>query len=205
MKKIVICNIPMKEIVDQSVYASDDLSVLVSDRAVRYPICAFLEKNMTAEDDITILLLIKKDETGHFERNKRLFEEEIMCVNSQIKANVEIKVIDTAFSQDKLVHEQLMGMIVDEIEDGSHLVADITYGPKDLPIIVFATLGFAEQHLGCEVDNIIYGQASFVEGHVVDTKICDMSPLYYLSSVTNSVHCDNSDKARKTLKSLLSL
>ena len=36
MKKIVICNIPMKEIVDQSVYASDDLSVLVSDRVVRY-------------------------------------------------------------------------------------------------------------------------------------------------------------------------
>lgn len=205
MKKTVICNIPMKEIVDPSVYASDDLSVPVSDRAVRYPICAFLEKNISKEDDVTILLLIKMDETGHYEKNKSLFETEIQALNPQIGASINIKVIDTDFSQNKSVHEQLLGRLVDEIEDGSHLVVDITYGPKDLPVIIFATLGFAEQHLGCEIDNIIYGQASFVDGHAVNTKICDMSPLYYLNSVAKTINCDSPDKARKTLKSLLSL
>ena len=205
MKKTVICNIPMKEIVDQSVYLSEDLSVSVSDRAVRYPISAFLENNITKEDDVTVLLLIKMDELRHYEKNKSLFEEEIQAVNAQIGSKINIKVIDTDFSQAKSVHEQLMGRLVDEIEDESHLVVDITYGPKDLPVIIFATLGFAEQHLGCEIDNIIYGQASFVDGHAVNTKICDMSPLYYLSSVANTINCDSPDKARKTLKSLLLL
>ena len=100
---------------------------------------------------------------------------------------------------------QLMGKIVDEIDNGSHIIVDITYGPKDLPIIIFTALGFAEKFLECEVDAIIYGQASFVDGHVVNTKICDMSPLYYLSSVTNTIKCDEPEKARKALKSLLSL
>lgn len=44
MKKTIICSIPMKKIVDKSVYESDDLSVEVSATAVRYPINAYLEK-----------------------------------------------------------------------------------------------------------------------------------------------------------------
>ena len=195
----------MKEVIDQTVYESDDISVAISNRAVRYPINAFLEKNMTAEDEFKIILLLKKDEIGHYHQNCISFEEELKEVNSAFGAQIEIVALETDFSQNKAIHEQLMGKIVDEIEEGSHIVADITYGPKDLPIIVFTALGFAEKFLECEIDAIIYGQASFVDGHAVNTKVCDMSPLYYLSSLTNTIKCDEPEKARKTLKSLLSL
>lgn len=205
MKKIIICNIPMKDTIDQSVYESEDASVSVSERAVRYPINAFVEKNLHSDDDLKILLLLKKDEIGHFHQNRLAFEEELNEVNSSIGAKVELVVIETDFSQEKAVHEQLMGRIVDEIDEGSQIIVDITYGPKDLPIIIFTALGFAEKFLECEIDAIIYGQASFVDGHAVNTKICDMSPLYYLSSVTNTIKCDEPKKARKALKSLLSI
>lgn len=205
MKKTIICNIPMKEVVDQSVYVSDDLSVQVSDRAVRYPINALLEKNMSSEDEIKIILLLKKDDLGYYEKNKAEFEKELEEVNAQCNAKINVKVIDTEFSQERAIHEQLMGSIVDAIDNESHIIVDITYGPKDLPIIIFTALGFAEKFLECEIDAIIYGQGNFVDGHVVNTKICDMSPLYYLTSVTNTINCDDPEKARKTLKSLLSL
>lgn len=205
MKKTVICNISMKEIVEETVYLSNDLSVPVSDRAVRYPVNAFLEKNLSEGEEVKVILLLKKDEFGHYQKNKEDFEKELNEVIAQCNAQVSIKVIDTEFSQEIAIHEQLMGRIIDEIEDESHIIADITFGPKDVPIIVFAALGFAEKFLGCEVDAIVYGQASFVDGHVVNTKICDMSPLYYLSSVANTIKCEEPQKARKTLKSLLSL
>lgn len=205
MKKTIICNIPMKETVDKSVYEGEDKSVEVSNRAVMYPINAFIEKNATEEDELKIILLLKKDEIGHFHQNRIAFEEELKEVNASIGSKIEMVVLETDFSQEKTVHEQLMGKIVDEIDNGSHIIVDITYGPKDLPIIIFTALGFAEKFLECEVDAIIYGQASFVDGHVVNTKICDMSPLYYLSSVTNTIKCDEPEKARKALKSLLSL
>ena len=51
MKKIIICNIPMKEHVDLSIYSSDDKSIPVSERKVRYPINSFLEKTITSEDE----------------------------------------------------------------------------------------------------------------------------------------------------------
>lgn len=204
MKKIIICNIPMKEKTDRCVYTSEDLSLKVSERAVIYPISAFLEKNLEASDEVKILLLIKKDEAGHYQKNAADFVEEILSINEKIGAKIEHKYIETDFSEEQIIHEQLMGRIVEEIDNECHIIADITYGPKDLPIVLFSALNFAEKFLRCEIDNIIYGQANFVNGKPVNTKICDMIPLYYLNSVTNTIRCDDPDKARKMLKSLLS-
>ena len=98
-----------------------------------------------------------------------------------------------------------MGRLVDEIDTGAHIMADVTYGPKDLPIVIFSALNFAEKFLRCEIDNIVYGQATFKDDRVVGSAICDMIPLYCLSSVTNTIKCDESEKARQMLKSLLEL
>lgn len=205
MKKTIICNIPMKENVDQVLYSSDDKSIPVADKKVRYPICAFLEKTMTAEDELKVIILVKKDSYGHYNRNTELFKEELAEANANIDASIEYTVIDTDFEEARSVHEQLMGKIVDEFSAGSHILVDTTYGPKDLPIVIFAALNFAEKFLDCTVDNIVYGQASFVDGQAVDTKICDMIPLYCLGSITNTIHCTEPEKAKSMLKALLSL
>jgi len=205
MKKIIFCDIPMKEKVDLSVYISEDRSLPASDTPVRYPVNAMLEKTASPEDEIKVVLLVKNDKYSFSKKNEAAFVEEINRAVSASGAKIDIVTVDTEFSQNKEVHERLMGRLVDEIEENSHIIVDITYGPKDIPVVIFAALGFAEKFLGCDIDNIVYGQASFSNGHAVNTRICDMSPLYYLSSVTNTIRCDNPENARKTLKTLLSL
>ena len=203
MKKVVICNIPMKEKVDKVQYISDDKSLPVADKKVRYPICAFLQKTLKSDDEVKVLLLVKKDKYAHYTKNTEDFLEEIRESNTA-GATINHIVIDTDFVQSQAVHEQLMGKIVDELDTGAHILVDTTFGPKDLPIVIFAALNFAEKFLACSVDNIIYGQASFVNGQAVDTKICDMIPLYCLSSISNTIHCSSPDNARTMLKNLLS-
>lgn len=205
MKKTIICNIPMKENVDQVIYISDDKSLPVADRKVRYPICAFLEKIMKPEDELKVIILVKKDNYGYYSKNTEFFKQELAEVNSKIGAAIEYTIIDTEFEETRVVHERLMGKIVDELGANSHILVDTTYGPKDLPVVIFAALNFAEKFLNCTVDNIVYGQASFVDGKAVDTKICDMIPLYCLSSITNTIHCSEPEKAKSMLKALLSL
>ena len=204
MKKIVICNIPMKEKVDKVQYISDDKSLPVADREVYYPISAFLEKTLKPGDELKVILLVKKDKYTHYKKNTEIFLNELKAVNTA-GAVINHIVIDTDFVQSQAVHEQLMGKIVDELETGSHILVDTTFGPKDLPIVIFAALNFAEKFLDCTIDNIIYGQASFVKGKAVDTKICDMIPLYCLSSISNTIHCNSPENARAMLKNLLSL
>lgn len=205
MKETIICNIPMKEQLDRIIYTSDDKSLPVAEREVIYPICAFLEKTMRADDELKIILLVKKDDHAFSERNAELFKHEFEAANKNIGAAVTYTILDTEFEEEKSVHEKLMGRLVDELEIGSHILADITYGPKDLPVVVFTALSFAEKFLRCSVDNIVYGQARFSNGHAVDAKICDMVPLYCLSSVTSTIRSAEPEKARSMLKDLLSL
>ncbi len=205
MKKIVICGIPMKENVDQVVYASEDKSIPVANRPVRYPINAFLEETLKPSDEVKIILLVKKDEHGYHKNNVSYFKAELDQANSEIAATVTYSIVDTDFSQNKSVHEKLMGDLVDELDIGAHIIVDSTYGPKDLPVVIFTALNFAEKFLDCTIDNIVYGQASFENGHAVDTKICDMIPLYYLGSITNTIHCVEPEKAKSMLKTLLSI
>ena len=205
MKKTVICNITMKEKTDRCVYPCMDRSLPVSDKAVIYPINAFLEKTMKADDEVTALLLVKKDPTGNYQKNAADFVEELLAANAKIGAHIEFKTIETDFAQEQSVHEDLLGRIVDELADETHILADITYGPKDLPIVLFAALNFAEKFLGCEVDNLIYGKVNFQNGVPTNPQICDMVPLYYLNSVTNTIRAEKPDRARQMLKSLLSI
>lgn len=205
MKKIVICNIPMRENVTKTVYASTDNSLTVSEKPYKYPINSFLAETVGNEDDLKIILLIKKDGNAFYEKNTADYKQEIeeVCLNRGARA--EFVQIDTAFSQNKENHEQLMGRLIDEIETEAHVLVDITYGPKDLPIVIFSALNFAEKFLKCEIDNIVYGQAAFEGDKVVGSVICDMIPLYCLSSATNTIKCDDPPKARQMLKSLLSI
>lgn len=147
MKKVIICNIPMKKDVDQTVYVSEDKSLPVTDRPVRYSINAFLEKTLKADDEVKVLMLAKKDEYSCYEQNVQYFIDELNNANF-IGAKIEFKTIDTAFSQERSVHEQLMSRIVDEVEPETHVLADITYGSKDMAIVVFTALGFAGKIFG---------------------------------------------------------
>ena len=205
MKKVIICNIPMREYVAKTVYTSNDLSLPVSEKAFKYPILSFLTQTMIAEDELKILLLIKKDGNQFYEKNVDDFKAEMSEVLDATGAKAEYVIIDTVFSENKETHEQLMVSLIDEIDVGSHILADITYGPKDLPIVIFSTLTFAENFLRCEVENIIYGQAEFENNKVVSSMIYDMAPLYYLSSVSNTIKCNDPTKAKQILKSLLTL
>ena len=195
----------MKENVDASVYESDTSYLLISKRKMRYPINALLEGMLKEGDELKVILLLKRDEFGYSEKNKMDFIEEFSLARKVCQGKVEIVEVNTDFLQKREIYEQLVGLLVDEIADESHVLADITYGPKDLPILIFTVLQFAEKFLKCEIDGIFYGQASFFQGHAVNTKICDMSALYYLSSISNLIQCEDSEKARKMLKLLLAL
>lgn len=205
MKKIIICNIPLREYIANTVYSSDDRSLPVSEKPYRYPINSLLSQTVNAEDELKIILLIKKDGNTFYEKNTADYKQEIEDICRTTGAKAEFVSIDTAFSQEKENHEQLMKRLVDEIDTGAHIMVDITYGPKDLPIVIFSALNFAEKFLKCEIDNIVYGQAAFKDDKVVGSTICDMIPLYCLSSVTNTIKCDEPEKARQMLGSLLEL
>lgn len=205
MKKVIICDVPMKVGLTPCVYKSFDNSLPSSDEPVVFPINSFLDGTLSADDDVKVLLLVKRDDAGNYKKNAERFIEEFSAACEWKVASAEIKTIETDYSEEKIVHEQLLGEIIESIDDGSHIIADITYGPKDLPIVLFSALNFAEKFLDCEIGNIMFGKVDWIDGVPTNPQLCDMVPLYTVSTVANIIRCDSSDQARTMLKSLLSL
>lgn len=204
MKKILFCNIPMTIEISKRKYESYDISLPASESEVYFPVSSFLEKTLSENDELKAIMLVKKDKHEEYIKKIELFLEEISNISDITGAKIETITIDTEFSEEKSVHEDLLLSIIDLIDENSNIIADITYGPKDLPIVLFTAMNFAEKFLNCEIDNIVYGQATFKDGEVVETKLCDMIPLYFLNSITNTVQCSSAEKAKQMLKTLLS-
>lgn len=206
MKKIIICNIPVQEKGDKIQYMSNDQSLPTSDQAYMYPINSFLSQTIKSNDELKVILLIKKDEKNFYEAHINTFKQEMDNICKNIGIKVEYVSIATAFNQKKASHEQLIIKLIDEIDVKAHIMIDITYASKDFPIIIFTVLNFVEKFFDCEIDNIIYCQPEFNQSNQVKkAEICDMIPLYYLNSVTDIIQCDDPSKAKQMMKSLLTL
>ena len=193
----------MKKDVFPSVYESVDSSLPVSEEPFIYPINAFLDKNLNKGDSLDVILLVKNDDYDYSLDNIEKYKKELTSVCDNVGISPAYSVIRSVFDEKKNTHTLLMNRIIDSINDDSHIYADITYGPKDLPIVVFSALLFAENYLRCSVDNILYGQASFKDNRVINTRICDMIPLYCMSALSNTISCNDPDKARIMIKNLL--
>lgn len=205
MKKTIICSIPMKnkETIKKQNYVSSDKSLSVADREVKYAISSLLENNLNKNEKIKVILLAKSDGQDFYKENIAECMAEILTAN-KVGAQIEFSVIETEFLQEQNIHEEVLSKLIDEIDIKSHIMADITFGSKDLPILIFTALNFAEKFLECEIDNIIYTKATFVDGEVKNVELCDMIPLYYLNSLTNTVKGSDPEKAKEVFKSLLS-
>lgn len=210
MEKIIFINIPMKKELNSLKYKAEGNSEISYDGEVVFPINAVMANTITKNDEVKVVLLKKLDIEHNCDNNVEVFKKELNKINEKIGAKLNYKVIETPFEEETGVNEKLLVDMVNELKEKAMLYADITYGPKSLPIVLFYLLNFAERFFGCEIKNIIYGKVNYVAGEngktvPINPKLCDMTSLYYLNSITNTMECKNSQDAKVLLEKLLSI
>lgn len=203
MRKIIICNVAMRESVKPLVYQSDDKSLCISEQPVTYPILSCLSGLLSPNDSIKVVLLCKCDPNGNYLRNVERFKKEFTDHCGSIVGDPEYRILDTEFDEDKTETERMLSKLVAECEDGAEIISDTTYGSKTMPVVLLAALSFAVKHLACKVQHVFYGQVYFQNDSPTNPRLCDLSYLIYLNSLLYTLRCDSSDKARKALDLLL--
>ena len=203
MRKILICNVAMRESVEPLIYTPDDETMHISNCPVTYPILSCIESLISPGDNVKIVLLCKCYPNRNYVRNIERFKKEFI---EQCRGNVdmpEFKVLNTDFDEGKIATEKMLSKIVAECEDEAEIISDITYGSKTMPVVLLAALSFAVKHLACKVQHVFYGQVYFQNDKPTNPRLCDLSYLIYLNSLIYTLRCDSSDKARKALEMLL--
>lgn len=97
----------MRKTEERYIYKSGDLSLSSSDRPVIYPINAFLENHLKSQDEIKVLLLVKRDSQGNYKQNITEYIDELMSVNA-VNANIDYKMIEIFQAQNKNTNEKHM-------------------------------------------------------------------------------------------------
>lgn len=203
MRKIIICNVTMKEFVKPMVYESDDKSLCTSRQPVTYPILSCLSGLLSSDDSVKIVLLCKCDPNGNYLRNVERFKKEFSERCGSVVPDPEYRILNTEFDEGKDETEKLLLKLVAECEDGTEIISDTTYGSKTMPVVLLAALSFAVEHLACKVQYVFYGQVYFQNETPTNPRLCNLSYLIYLNSLLNTLRCDAPDKARKALDMLL--
>jgi hypothetical protein len=205
MKKIVFCNIMMKGRLNALRYSVSGNSTIEYDGEVIFPINGILARTLKKDDNVKVVLLKKEDIDGNSDRNIGEYKKELDRLNSSIGAKIAYKILSTPHNESREIQEKLFKEILDEFAEGAAVYADITYGTKSLPIIMFSALNFAERFLKADIKNIIYGKVDFGKDDIPrNPELFDMSALFYLNSIVNTIECTDGNSAIKILDAILS-
>lgn len=204
MKKIVFCNIMMKERLDRCRYKVAGNSTIEYEGEVIFPVNGVLARSLRKDDEVKVVLLKKEDLDGNSGRNAGEYMSELDRINTNTGARIEYRILSTPHDESRDVQEKLFKEMINELVDGAEIYADITYGTKSLPIIVFSVLNFALRFFKVDIKNIVYGKVDFdKDNRPFNPELFDMTALFYLNSIANTIECENSEAAKKILDTIL--
>ena len=119
-------------------------------------------------------------------------------------ASITYEVIPSSFLETKDNFKGLYKKLLKILENDAEISADITFGPKALPLMIFSAMQFAEKFFDCSIGNVIYLKSEFKNGKVDEKSqvICDYTPLYMLNSFTNTIESSSGERAVAAIEAL---
>lgn len=196
MKKTVFVSLMMADNMQKRHYPVDGNSFIEYPGSVYYAINAVLAQTISAEDEIKVVLIQTKGGDDAGSKNATLFMDELNALNT-CGASIKYEVIPSNFVETKEKFKDLYKNLIKNLENESELYADVTFGPKSLPLMIFAAMQFGEKFFDCSIGNVIYLKAEFKDNKFMEGSqmIYDYTPLYMLNSFTNTIESSSGEKA----------
>lgn len=205
MKKIVISTLPSDNRLVKRLYPVDGNDTIQVNEPVYFAVNSALANNLQKDDDVKVILVGTTREDDCVQENEKKFMEELRHFNT-VGANIREAVVTRPFDESKTNFHTLYENLLDQLEEDAELYVDVTFGPKTPVLLIFTVLQFAEKFFNCSIGNIVYSKVIFKKGtpEVIpgSEMIYDITPLYMLSSITNTIECSSGEKAVKAVKTL---
>lgn len=203
MKKIVFVTLMMADDMHKRHFPVDGNSFIEYPGETYYAINSVLAQTMKADDQIKFVLIQTRGGDNAGPQNIARFQEEIETLNT-CGANLSYEVIASEFVENKDKFKTLYTKLIKTLETEAELYADITFGPKSLPLLVFSTMQFGEKFFDCSVGNVIYLKGEFKNNQFVEGSqmIYDFTPLYMLNSFTSTIESSSGETAIAAVEAL---
>lgn len=195
MRKVFLSTIPLQS-VKQYKYASASYPNCSS---TAFPIVAAIEQQLQEGDKAVVISIVTHSEGTHNKAvsNYSDFKAQVNCIVKEKGVSlqhIEISVEDKSYSAS---HLELFNKIFNELQDEDEIYADITYGFKSNPVVIFAALNQAYQFKeDIDIKEIIYGNL-FNGTSTPVPEIVEITSLFYMNSLAGSMGTLNNDTRKK--------
>lgn len=211
MKRIIYTSMIMQKL-GEAAYSLSELTNSSYTGKVHFPIISRISEDLEKDDELSVCIV--RMEAGLTEGGEKLhkdneeaFKKELDIVNESIGAKISYKIIATPFSETKDVFGKRFLDMYNEIESDCKVYADITYGTKTTALLIMNILNFAERFYNADIESIVYGKILFKDDKdgiprpdLSSAEVCDVTMLYLLNNLTNSLDVSNGEEAKNVLK-----
>lgn len=211
MKKIIFVDVPMQK-KNTINYCNTGNVKSKYDKEIVYPINAWLAERVVVGDELKIVLIetINNDEEHdrQTKENSELYLKEIEDAVAGKNVQIEVVHLKSDFDESKENQELRFRKMIDVLETDCELLGDITFGPRLLSMLLFCVFNFGERFYNCRIKGIIYGKALHNindSQKVSNGALYDVSTLYHLNNLTNSIQVDTAKDALRAFDEFFSL
>ena len=154
-----------------------------------YPITIPFENNCSKGDKALILTIVTHTaEKNIAEVNYVTFTNQVKELAQKIGVDVDFWEIPVSPAVNHKAPQKLYKSLISVLKDDDEIYADITYGFKYNPIVIFAALNYAYQtKSGVDIQEICYG--NLYDGTPLKQnpkpELFDVTSLFYMNSISN--------------------
>ncbi len=185
MRKVFISTISMQNVKEYK-YKSD---IYPESSVTAYPITIPFENNCSKGDKALILTIVTHTaEKNIAEVNYVTFTNQVKELAQKIGVDVDFWEIPVSPAVNHKAPQKLYKSLISVLKDDDEIYADITYGFKYNPIVIFAALNYAYQtKSGVDIQEICYG--NLYDGTPLKQnpkpELFDVTSLFYMNSISN--------------------
>lgn len=220
MKKFITTISPMQERLTNGIYSAGNNAKLSCDIETCFPVLPLVKGYSDEGEKVEIIAIytdddkcvardqngnIRKDENGDdyniSKVNYRKFKKQAADFLNGI--NYKINLITINYDESVEAHLNTFTKIIEQINEGDILFADITFGTKPIPIIEIMALNYA---LRVKKDVIVeclsYGAKDFNTGGL---EIYDVTSLLYMDEIINNMAKMKVENPLEMIKDIIKL
>lgn len=212
MKKFITTIPPMQRPwnLKDGVYSAVNNERLCCDFETCFPVLPLIKGYSEDNEEVEIITVYTDDPEICTDKERGIdiskanydrFKEQL----SKNLSNVNYKINEITIKYDESVETHLNTFIkiIEQINEGDIIFADITFGTKPLPIIEIMALNYAlrikkDVSVGC----LSYGAFNFNSGEM---SVFDVTSLLYMDELVNNMAKMNVDNPIEMIKGILSL
>lgn len=170
-----------------------------------FPLLPLIYGYVEAGEAVELFVLTTQDHEIATE-NYQTINREATKLCGELGASCVVNRIGIPFDETVESHLETFKTLIGKISDGDTILADMTYGPKCLAIILMMAMNYGYRVCkDCTIECFVYGSKDFRDGHPCGKRIFDITSLFLMDQIVNELAKSGNRNPMKAIESILTI